>query len=157
MAGRTNYFDVIREKDVFLHYPYHDFGHFTELLRQAAFDPNVESVRISLYRVAKTSLVIKALLDAAANGKDVYVVVELQARFDEEANIRWSKVLTDAGVHVSFGIPNLKVHSKLCLITRREQGQQVRYAHVGTGNFNEKTAQIYTDFSLLTARPEITD
>ena len=157
LAGRTNYFDVIREKDVFLHYPYHDFSHFTELLRQSAFDPNVESIRISLYRVAKTSLVIKALLDAAANGKDVYVVVELQARFDEEANIRWSKVLTDAGVHVSFGIPNLKVHSKLCLITRREHGQQVRYAHVGTGNFNEKTAQIYTDFSLLTARSEITD
>ncbi|NBR75598.1 MAG: RNA degradosome polyphosphate kinase, partial [Gammaproteobacteria bacterium] len=91
------------------------------------------------------------------NGKEVSVIVELQARFDEENNIRWSKLLTDSGVHVSFGIANLKVHSKLCLITRKEGDQRVRYAHIGTGNFNEKTAQIYTDFSLFTARPEITD
>jgi len=155
LDNQRNYFNVIREQDVLLHYPYHDFYHFTEWLRQAAMDPAVESIRMSLYRVAKSSLVIKALLDAVANGKDVFVIVELQARFDEEANIRWSKVLTDAGVHVSFGIANLKVHSKLCLITRNENGQLVRYAHIGTGNFNEKTARIYTDFSLLTARPEI--
>ena len=157
LDNQRNYFNVIREQDVLLHYPYHDFYHFTEWLRQAAMDPAVESIRMSLYRVAKSSLVIKALLDAVANGKDVFVIVELQARFDEEANIRWSKVLTDAGVHVSFGIANLKVHSKLCLITRNENGQLVRYAHIGTGNFNEKTARIYTDFSLLTARPEITE
>lgn len=157
LDGQRNYFSVIRQKDVLLHYPYHDFYHFTEWLRQAAMDPQVESIRISLYRVARSSLVIKALLDAVANGKEVFVVVELQARFDEEANIRWSKVLTDAGVSVSFGIANLKVHSKLCLITRNEQGEPVRYAHIGTGNFNEKTARIYTDFSILTARPEIAD
>ena len=156
LDGQRNYFSVIREKDVLLHYPYHDFYHFTEWLRQAAMDPAVDSIRISLYRVASTSLVIKALLDAAANGKEVSVIVELQARFDEENNIRWSKVLTDNGVHVSFGIANLKVHSKLCLITRNEGGERVRYAHIGTGNFNEKTARIYTDFSILTARPEMT-
>jgi len=156
LDNQRNYFSVIKEKDVLLHYPYHDFYHFTEWLRQSAHDPTVESIRISLYRVASSSLVIKSLLDAAANGKDVFVVVELQARFDEEANIRWSKLLTDAGVRVTFGITNLKVHSKLCLITRKEGDQRVRYAHIGTGNFNEKTAQIYTDFSLFTARSEIT-
>ena len=156
LDGQRNYFAVLKEKDVLLHYPYHDFYHLTEWLRQAATDPAVESIRISLYRVARSSLVIKSLLDAVANGKDVYVVVELQARFDEEANIHWSKVLTDAGVRVTFGIANLKVHSKLCLITRREEGRRVRYAHIGTGNFHEKTAQTYTDFSLLTARSEIT-
>ena len=156
LDNQRNYFSVIKAKDVLLHYPYHDFYHFTEWLRQAAHDPTVESIRISLYRVASSSLVIKALLDAAANGKDVFVVVELQARFDEEANIRWSKLLTDAGVRVTFGITNLKVHSKLCLITRKEGNQRVRYAHIGTGNFNEKTARIYTDFSLLTAHHEIT-
>lgn len=157
LDGQRNYFAVLKGQDVLLHYPYHDFYHFTEWLRQAATDPAVESIRISLYRVARSSLVIKSLLDAVANGKDVYVVVELQARFDEEANIHWSKVLTDAGVRVTFGIANLKVHSKLCLITRREDGRRVRYAHIGTGNFHEKTARIYTDFSLLTAKPEITE
>ena len=156
LDNQRNYFSVIKKKDVLLHYPYHDFYHFTEWLRQAAHDPAVESIRISLYRVASSSLVIKALLDATANGKDVFVVVELQARFDEEANIRWSKLLTDAGVRVTFGIMNLKVHSKLCLITRKEGDRRVRYAHIGTGNFNEKTARTYTDFSLLTAHPEIT-
>ena len=157
VVGAKNYFDAIRTKDVLLYYPYHDFRVFTEWLRQAAMDPDVSAIRISLYRVASSSLVIKALLDAAANGKEVTVVLELTARFDEEANIAWSKVLTDAGVKVSLGIASLKTHSKLCLITRLENGERVRYAHVGTGNFNEKTGTIYTDFSVLTARTEITD
>ncbi len=156
LDGQRNYFSVLKDRDILLHYPYHDFYHLTEWLRQAAQDPAVESIRITLYRVASSSLVIKALMDAVSNGKEVSVVVELQARFDEEANIRWSKVLTDAGVLVTFGITNLKVHSKLFLITRRENGQRVRYAHIGTGNFHENTAQTYTDFSLLTSRPEIT-
>ena len=156
LDNQRNYFFVIKQQDVLLHYPYHDFYHITEWLRQAAQDPLVESIRISLYRVASSSLVIKALLDARANGKDVFVVVELQARFDEEANIRWSKILTDSGVQVTFGIPRLKVHSKLCLITRKEGKERVRYAHIGTGNFHEKTAQSYTDFSLLTSREDIT-
>lgn len=156
LDSQRNYFSVIKKQDVLLHFPYHDFYHFTEWLRQAAQDPLVESIRISLYRVASSSLVIKALLDARANGKDVFVVVELQARFDEEANIRWSKILTDSGVQVTFGIPRLKIHSKLCLITRKEGDERVRYAHIGTGNFHEKTAQSYTDFSLLTSQSEIT-
>jgi len=156
LDNQRNYFSVIKDQDVLLHFPYHDFYHLTEWLRQAAKDPAVESIRITLYRVADTSLIVKSLLDARANGKDVYVVVELQARFDEEANIHWSKVLTDAGVNVTFGIPNLKVHTKLCLITRKEGANRVRYAGISTGNFNEKTAVTYTDFCLLTARPELT-
>jgi len=156
LDNQRNYFSVIKDQDVLLHFPYHDFYHLTEWLRQAAQDPAVESIRITLYRVADTSLIVKSLLDARANGKDVYVVVELQARFDEEANIHWSKVLTDAGVNVTFGIPNLKVHTKLCLITRKEGANRVRYAGISTGNFNEKTAVTYTDFCLLTARPELT-
>lgn len=100
---------------------------------------------------------MNSLIDAVNNGKNVTVVVELQARFDEEANISWSKRLTDAGVHVIFGAPGLKIHAKLLLISRRENDEVVRYAHIGTGNFHEKNARIYTDFSLLTAKPEITD
>lgn len=156
LDNQRNYFSVIKDKDVLLHFPYHDFYHLTEWLRQAAHDPAVESIRITLYRVADTSLVIKSLLDARANGKDVFVVVELRARFDEEANIQISKVLTDAGVNVTFGIPNLKVHSKLCLVTRKEGTLRVRYALISTGNFNEETAGTYTDLCLLTARPELT-
>jgi polyphosphate kinase len=117
----------------------------------------VLSIKINIYRVAKNSKLMNSLIDAVHSGKEVTVVVELQARFDEEANIEWSKVLTDAGVHVIFGAPGLKIHSKLLLISRREEDEIVRYAHVGTGNFHEKTARIYTDFSLLTANPEITN
>lgn len=153
----NNSFDAIREKDILLYYPYHTFNHITELVRQASFDPKVRSIKINIYRVAKNSKLMNSLIDAVHSGKEVTVVVELQARFDEEANIEWSKVLTDAGVHVIFGAPGLKIHSKLLLISRREGDDIVRYAHVGTGNFHEKTARIYTDFSLLTANPEITD
>jgi polyphosphate kinase len=152
-----NSFDAIREKDILLYYPYHTFNHITELVRQASFDPKVLSIKINIYRVAKNSKLMNSLIDAVHSGKEVTVVVELQARFDEEANIEWSKVLTDAGVHVIFGAPGLKIHSKLLLISRREEDEIVRYAHVGTGNFHEKTARIYTDFSLLTANPEITN
>jgi polyphosphate kinase len=117
----------------------------------------VLSVKINIYRVAKDSRLMNSLIDAVHNGKQVTVVVELQARFDEEANIEWSKVLTEAGVQVIFGAPGLKIHSKLLLISRRENDEIIRYAHIGTGNFHEKTARIYTDFSLLTADPEITN
>lgn len=152
-----NSFDAIKNRDILLHYPYHTFDHVTELVRQASFDPKVLSIRINIYRVAKNSKLMNSLIDAVHSGKEVKVVVELQARFDEEANIEWSKVLTDAGVQVQFGTPGLKIHSKLLLISRREEGEIVRYAHIGTGNFHEKTARIYTDFSLLTADPEITN
>lgn len=152
-----NSFEAINAQDILLYYPYHTFDHITELVRQASFDPKVISIKINIYRVAKHSKLMNSLMDAVHNKKKVTVVVELQARFDEEANIEWAKLLTDAGVHVIFGAPGLKIHSKLLLITRREEGQLKRYAHIGTGNFHEKTAQIYTDFALLTADPELTN
>lgn len=155
--GYANSFDAIAAQDILLHYPYHSFEHITELVRQASFDPKVLSIKINIYRVAKNAKLMNSLMDAVKNSKSVTVIVELQARFDEEANIEWSKVLTDAGVHVIFGAPGLKIHSKLLLITRREDGDIRRYAHIGTGNFHEKTARIYTDFSLLTADPAISD
>lgn len=155
--GYANKFDAIKAQDILLYYPYHTFEHISEWVRQASFDPKVLSIKINIYRVAKDSRLMNSLIDAVHNGKSVTVVVELQARFDEEANIEWSKVLTEAGVEVIFGVPGLKIHSKLLLISRREEDEIVRYAHIGTGNFHEKTARIYTDFSLLTADPELTN
>ncbi|UQY43180.1 polyphosphate kinase 1 [Mixta hanseatica] len=155
--GFRNGFDAIRNHDVLLYYPYHTFEHVLELLRQASFDPSVLAIKINIYRVAKNSRIIDAMIHAAYNGKKVTVVVELQARFDEEANIHWAKRLTEAGVHVIFSAPGLKIHAKLFLISRREGSEIVRYAHIGTGNFNEKTARIYTDYSLLTADARITN
>tara|TARA_R110000868_G_scaffold64400_1_gene193401 strand:- start:731 stop:2812 length:2082 start_codon:yes stop_codon:yes gene_type:complete len=148
-------FDAITAKDILLHYPYHRFLHVTEFIRQAAFDPSVKHIRLNIYRVASQSRVISSLIDAVDNGKKVTVVVELRARFDEEANIQWSKKMTDAGVQVVFGMHALKIHSKLCVVTREEKGQLINYAHFGTGNFNEKTAKIYTDFSLFTRNQEL--
>ncbi len=148
-------FDAISAKDILLYYPYHRFLHFTEFVRQAAFDPSVKQIKLNIYRVAKKSRIIDSLIDAVDNGKKVTVVVELRARFDEEANIEWSKTMTDAGVKVVFGMQTLKIHSKLCVVTREENKQLVNYAHFGTGNFNEKTAKIYTDFSLFTRNQEL--
>jgi polyphosphate kinase len=148
-------FDAITAKDILLHYPYHRFLHVTEFIRQAAFDPSVKHIRLNIYRVASQSRVISSLIDAVDNGKKVTVVVELRARFDEEANIQWSKKMTDAGVQVVFGMHALKIHSKLCVVSREEKGQLIKYAHFGTGNFNEKTAKIYTDFSLFTRNQEL--
>ncbi|WP_392565317.1 polyphosphate kinase 1 [Utexia brackfieldae] len=152
-----NAFDAIREKDILLYYPYYSFEHVLEIMRQASFDPNVTTIRINIYRVAKDSRIINSMINAANNGKKVTVVVELQARFDEEANIHWAKRLTESGVKVIFSPPRLKIHAKLFLIDRLENDQIVRYAHIGSGNFNEKTARVYTDFSLLTADKKITD
>lgn len=143
-------FTAIREKDVLLYYPYHPFDYIIDVLKSAALDPAVRAVKICLYRVAKNSRVVDALINAKANGKRVLAVVELAARFDEQANITWAQRLTDAGIEVIFGIQGLKVHSKLFLIEREEEGEIRYYSHVGTGNFNEKTALLYTDFSLLT-------
>lgn len=151
-----NSFEAIRRQDILLYYPYHAFDHVLDILRQAACDPDVVSIKINIYRVANHSLVIDALAHAAYNGKKVTVMVELQARFDEEANIMWAKRLTEAGVRVLFSAPGFKVHAKLFLIARREKGVLVRYAHIGTGNFNESTARIYTDYSLLTVDERIT-
>jgi polyphosphate kinase len=148
-------FDAINHQDILLYYPYHRFLHLTEFVRQAAFDPNVKHIRINIYRVAKRSRIISSLIDAVDNGKKVTVVVEIQARFDEEANIEWSKTMTDAGIKVVLGFQSLKIHSKLCVVSREEKGQLIHYSHFGTGNFNEKTAKIYTDFSLFTRHQEL--
>ena len=143
-------FDSIREKDIFLYYPYHPFDYAIDLLKTAALDPQVTKIKICLYRVARDSRVIDALVNAVQNGKQVLAVVELAARFDEQANINWAQRLTDCGIQVIFGIPGLKVHSKLLLIERRDGHASRYYSHIGTGNFNEKTARLYTDFSLIT-------
>ena len=145
-----NIFETIRNRDVLLYYPYNSFDSVIDLLKTAAIDPAVRKIQISLYRVASKSRVVDALLSARGNDKDVTAVVELQARFDEAANIDWATQLTEGGVNVIFGIPGLKVHSKLISITRMEKSSLRYYSHIGTGNFNEKTAQVYTDFSLLT-------
>lgn len=152
----TTPFEAIAKQDILLYYPYYSFEYFTEFLRQASYDPKVTSIKINIYRVASNSRVIDSLIDAANNGKSVTVVVELKARFDEANNIKWASRLTDAGVKVLFGLPTLKIHSKLCLITRKENDKFVRYAHIGTGNFNEKTAKIYTDFALFTVHKDLT-
>lgn len=156
LANNQNYFDVLKKQDVMLHYPYQSFDHFIDLLRQAAIDPNVKTIRITLYRVAQKSMVINALINAAKNGKHVIAVVELQARFDEEANIKWAKELQDEGLQVIYGVPGLKVHSKLCLISRMEGGKLRNYANITTGNYNENTSMVYADDALFTSDPKIT-
>lgn len=145
----------IEKKDILFHYPYNSMKPFLDLLNEAANDKHVLSIKITLYRVAKDSKIVNALINAAENGKEVSVVVELRARFDEENNIDWSKRLEEAGCNVIYGLPGYKVHSKLLLITRKI-GNKIEYiTQVGTGNYNEKTAKLYTDLSLLTSRKEI--
>ena len=143
--------DQIRQRDLLLSYPYESMEPFLRLLREAGRDPAVSSIQITLYRVAKNSQVVDALCQAAVNGKDVLVLVELRARFDEENNIGWSRVLEHAGCRVIYGIENIKIHSKLCLITRMDGPEPSYITQVGTGNYNEKTARQYTDLSLITA------
>ena len=148
---------AIKKKDIMLFFPYHPFDYFIDLLREASIDPFVTSIQITLYRLARNSSVINALLNAVRNGKNITTVVELQARFDEEANILWGNKLMEEGVKVIYGVPGLKVHSKLCLITRVKNDVTQRYAAIGTGNFNEDTAKIYTDHLLLTTEKKITN
>jgi polyphosphate kinase len=155
-AGKS-ILSAIKKKDVMLFFPYHPFDHFIDLLREASIDPYVTSIQITLYRLARNSSVINALLNAVRNGKNVTTVVELQARFDEEANILWGNKLMEEGVKVIYGVPGLKVHAKLCLITRTKNEVTQRYAAIGTGNFNEDTAKIYTDHLLLTTNKKITN
>lgn len=145
----------VLEKDRFLSYPYENIRPFLTMLHEAANDPNVVSIKMTLYRLAKQSKVVEALVEAAENGKDVDVLVELKARFDEENNIEWSRTLEDAGCHVIYGLDGLKVHSKLCLITMK-RGRDVEYVtQIGTGNYNEKTARLYTDLCLMTGNQSI--
>lgn len=147
--------DQIAKKDRFLSYPYESIKPFLTMLHEAANDEDVVSIKMTLYRVAKQSKVVEALIEAAENGKEVFVLVELKARFDEENNIGWSRLLEDAGCHVLYGLDGYKVHSKLCQIMKKKDGNVEYYTQIGTGNYNEKTARLYTDLSLMTADPKI--
>lgn len=152
---RKNIIEQIEKKDILLCYPYESMRPFLHLLAQAAIDPNVVSIKMTLYRLAKSSKIVSALIEAVENGKQVDVLVELKARFDEENNIEWSRRLEEAGCHVIYGLDDLKVHSKLCLITMKKEGKIEYITQIGTGNYNENTAKLYTDLSLMTADPDI--
>jgi polyphosphate kinase len=151
----TSVFDDIREQDRLLHHPFDSFSAVETFIHQAVADPSVLAIKMTLYRIGQDSPLIQELIDAAEAGKQVAVLVELKARFDERNNIQWANRLEAAGVHVVYGVENLKTHCKLCLVVRRELDGVRRYAHIGTGNYNRSTAQIYTDFGLFTARPDV--
>jgi polyphosphate kinase len=142
---------VVMEKDILLSFPYHSFDSVIDLLREAAISPDVISIKVTCYRLAQRSKVINALTNAVRNGKQVTAILELRARFDEEANLEWKEELEDAGVKVIIGLPNLKVHAKICLIKQRVNNHTVHYGFISTGNLNEKTASIYGDHCLLTS------
>jgi len=156
LPRNTSIIHVIKHRDILLHHPYQSFQYIIDLLREASIDPKVKSIHMTIYRVARHSSVINALINAARNGKRVTVFMELQARFDEETNIQWTTRLQEEGVNIVHSIPGFKVHSKLLLIGRMESRKIVYYANVATGNYNEETASVYADDSLLTANPAIT-
>ena len=145
----------IAKKDFLIYTPYHSFAYVIKFLREAALDPKVKSIFITIYRLSDNSQVANALIQAARNGKQVTVQIELQARFDEESNIRYAEILKNEGVHLIFGVPSLKVHSKICLIQRQEANKLMRYGFISTGNFNESTARIYTDYTLFTVNQQL--
>ena len=151
-----NLFDVLDRKDLLIHFPYQDFGHIIGWVEQAAKDPRVRRIDISLYRIASDSRLARALIAAIRRGVEVSIFVEAKARFDEENNLEWGKAFEDHGAHVIYSFPKLKVHSKVLLISRETNGALSRYAYFGTGNFNEKTARIYADHALLTSREDLT-
>lgn len=147
--------EAIKKQDLLLHYPYQSFQYIVDLLREAAIDPKVKAIKMTFYRAARNSNVMDALINAARNGKNITVFLEIQARFDEEANIYWIEKLTDEGVKIIKTLPGFKVHSKLLLIRRKEEDENIYYANISTGNFNESTAKVYSDDSLLTANQDI--
>jgi len=147
--------DVLAKRDVMLHFPYHSFDSVIDLFREAAIDPAVVSIRVTLYRLAKDSRIVNALINAVRNGKQVSVVIELKARFDEEANLMWKRRLEDEGVKVYIGVPEMKIHAKICVIKRREFNRTTQFGFVSTGNMNESTAKVYADHCLLTSNRQI--
>jgi polyphosphate kinase len=156
ISSKVSIFEQLRKKDIMIQYPFQSFQYLLDFLREASIDPNVRSIKMTLYRVASKSSVVNALINAARNGKEVIVFLELQARFDEEANIYWSEKMQEEGVKVIQSIPGFKVHAKLVLVRRKEQGDKnVYYAALSTGNFNETTARIYSDSTLFTSKKEI--
>ncbi|MGN0394946.1 MAG: polyphosphate kinase 1, partial [Coprococcus sp.] len=155
MGDYSNIFEQIKKRDILLFHPYYEFTPVIEFIRQAAVDPDVLAIKQTLYRVSGNSPIIAALAQAAENGKQVTVLVELKARFDEENNIAWAKKLEQAGCHVIYGLLGLKTHSKIALVVRREEDGIKRYVHLGTGNYNDQTAKLYTDMGLLTCSDPI--
>ncbi len=155
LSLQESIFTTIAKKDYLVYTPYHTFSYVVKFLREAALDPKVRTIKITIYRLAQISHVASSLINAAKNGKYVTVSIELRARFDEEANINYAEQMQDAGVNMLFGVPGLKVHSKMCVIEREENNKLKRYGFISTGNFNESTAKFYTDFTLLTANPKI--
>ena len=148
-------FTAIAKKDYLLYAPYHTFSYVVKFLREAALDPKVKTIKITIYRLAEISHVASSLINAAKNGKKVTVSIELQARFDEEANINYAEQMEHEGIHLVFGVQGLKVHSKMCVVEREEDNKIVRYGFVSTGNFNESTAKVYTDYTLFTSDSRI--
>jgi len=151
----TSLFKAIAEKDYLLYAPYHSFSYLIKFLREAALDPKVRTIKITIYRLAKISHIASSLINAAKNGKEVTVQIELQARFDEANNIKYAETLQREGVKLIFGVSGLKVHCKTCLVERLEKGKIKRYGFISTGNFNESTAKVYTDYTLFTSNPAI--
>src|SRR5438552_9874287 len=157
LPPHADMFEVMRRQDVLLHHPYDGFEPIVDLVEEAARDPQVLAMKITLYRTSGDSPIVEALIDAADAGKQVTAIGELRARFDEAANIQWARRLEEAGAHVIYGVVGLKTHSKALLIVRRDADQLRRYVHLGTGNYHSRTARIYTDFSLLTSEPKLTE